>query len=127
MDRKDGTREQLSVGEKDANEGMSKQASKGGRDANEGMSIYQSAAHCEGGRGGRAGKGRAEDVLSSIIPKFGGSGILDAAAENGGASRERGVKTKEDMSPICLLLLSVILPVWGHRCVGGAVWFEVRS
>ena len=25
-------------------------------------------------------KGRAEDVLSRIIPKFGGSGILDAAA-----------------------------------------------
>ena len=48
-------REQLSVGEKDANEGMSKQASKGGRDANEGMSIYQSAAHCEGGGGQRKG------------------------------------------------------------------------
>ena len=30
-------------------------------------------------RGGS--KGRAEDVLSRIIPKFGGSGILDAAAE----------------------------------------------
>ena len=31
-------------------------------------------------------KGRAEDVLSRIIPKFGGSGILDAAAMWGGAS-----------------------------------------
>ena len=30
-------------------------------------------------------KGRAEDVLSRIIPKFGGSGILDAAAMWGGA------------------------------------------
>ena len=48
-------REQLSVGEKDANEGMSKEGGKGGRDANEGMSIYQSAAHCEGGGGQRKG------------------------------------------------------------------------
>ena len=69
MDPKEGMTEQMCG--KDANEGMSK-------DANEGMSTHQSATHCI--VGWEECKGRAEDVLSRIIPKFGGSGILDAAA-----------------------------------------------
>ena len=90
-----------------AREKDDKKISRRGADANEGMSIEQ------GRKGkGRDGKGRArgkdqswtlcehrggeeaEDVLSRIIPKFGGSGIPDEAAavstSSGWGCRQKG-------------------------------------
>ena len=71
-----------------AREKDDKKISRGGADANEGMSTEQGRK----GKGWARGKDQswtlcehrggeeAEDVLSRIIPKFGGSGIPNAAA-----------------------------------------------
>ena len=76
-----------------AREKDDKKISRRGADANEGMSIEQGGKGREREGMGRArgkdqswtlcehrGGEEAEDVLSRIIPKFGGSGIPDAAA-----------------------------------------------
>ena len=118
-----------------AREKDDKKISRRRADANEGMSIEQ------GGKGkGWEGMGRArgkdqswtlcehrggeeaEDVLSRIIPKFGGSGIPDAAAAV--STREWvGLQTKRGL----VLHLASAPAGYEGTGAGAAVWVQVWS